>query len=114
MNSHCANSFNIILHAKYQFKSPEIILSGMGGRVYSPGCLCILSSNESSLFLHSYDLPATEPGAWLQRKILFKVNNAASGCTMSAEISDIIKEFIFIVFAEDVCILPILHSTPLN
>ena len=114
MNSHCANSFNIILYAKYQFKSPEIIFSGMGGRVYSPGCLCILSSNESSVFLHSYDLPATEPGAWLQRKILFKVNNAASGCTMSAEISDIIKEFIFIVFAEDVCILPILHSTPLN
>ena len=116
MNSHCANSFILILYYKQNIHSRVQKLFSLGWEVeYTAQCACAFWVPMNLLYFSTHTYPlTTELWAWLQRKILLKVNSVASGCTMSAEISDIMKEFVFIIFAEDVCILPILHSTPLN
>ena len=116
MNPHCANSFILILYYKQNIHSRVQKLFSLGWEVeYTAHCACAFWVPMNLLYFSTHTYPSTtELWAWLQRKILLKVNRMASGCTMSAEISGIIKEFVFIIFAENVCILPILYSTPLN
>lgn len=112
MNPHCA-SFILIFYYKQNIHSESQKFLWDGSGVHSPLCLCILSSDES-VFLHSY-LPfynralslAPEEDSIKGKQEGFWLYNVCRNLRHY-------KRIRFIIFAENVCILPILYSTPLN